>query len=138
MQRFTDIRAWQRAHQLVLEVYKASAKFPADEKYGVTSQLRRASVSVASNVAEGAKKQTGAEFVRYLNIAEGSLAETEYLLLLCRDLKYLDPKSSASLMKECEEISKMLFAFRTKVGSAFRSETVNRRLSTVDSEVHRG
>src|SRR5262245_47539385 len=105
MQRFTEIRVWQRAHALVLDVYRATQQFPKEERYGVTSQLRRAAVSVPTNIAEGSKRDSNAEYSRFLNIAEASMAETEYLLLLSRDLGYLQPPLADSLMRESDEIS---------------------------------
>ncbi len=84
-QRFTELKVWQRSHALFLDLYKLTAKFPGDERFGLTSQLRRAAMSVPTNIAEGSKRQSNVEYARFLNIAEGSLAETEYLVLLSRD-----------------------------------------------------
>ena len=113
MQRYTKLKVWERSHQMVLAVYRASSEFPADERFGLTSQLRRAAVSVPTNIAEGAKRVHRAEYARFLNIAEGSLAETDYLLLLGRDLGYL--KNTAKLQDELNEIAAMLSSLRTKV-----------------------
>jgi four helix bundle protein len=88
MQRFTDLAVWQRSQQVVLEVYRLSGKFPADERFGLVSQLRRAAASVPTNIAEGSKRRSNPEYARFLNVAEGSLAETEYLLMLSRDLRF--------------------------------------------------
>src|ERR1035437_7903168 len=88
MQRFTELKGWQRSHALVLQVYSLTKTFPPDERYGLTAQLRRAVLSVPTNIAEGSKRQTNADYARFLNIAEGSLAETEYLLMVSRDLHY--------------------------------------------------
>jgi four helix bundle protein len=82
VQRFTDLKVWQRSHALTLEIYRFTATFPTDERFGLISQLRRAAVSVPTNIAEGSKRQSNPDYARFLNIAEGSLAETEYLLLL--------------------------------------------------------
>jgi four helix bundle protein len=127
MQRFTEIRAWQGAHALVLEVYRASRDFPKEERYGVTSQLRRASVSVAANIAEGAKRDSNADYSRFLNMAEASMAETEYLLLLCRDLGYLETGLAEKLMKDSDEVARMISKLRAKV-----SETLNPQPSTLN------
>jgi len=89
MQRFTEIKVWQRSHALVLQLYRLTATPPAEERFGLTSQIRRAAVSVPTNIAEGSKRRTNADYARFLNVAEGSLAETEYLLLLTRDIGYL-------------------------------------------------
>ncbi len=115
MQRFTELQVWQRSHQLTLSLYRATQSFPTEERYGVTSQLRRAAVSVASNVAEGAKRRHPQDFARFLNIAEASLAEVEYLIVLSRDLDYLDASVAMPLITESEEISRMLAALRTRV-----------------------
>jgi four helix bundle protein len=78
VQRFTELKVWQRSHSLVLEVYRLTSKFLSDEQFGLTSQLRRAIVSVPTNIAEGSKRLTKADYARFLNITEGSLAESEY------------------------------------------------------------
>jgi four helix bundle protein len=115
MQHFTELQVWQRGHQLVLEVYRASHRFPDDERFGVTSQLRRAVVSVPSNIAEGSKRLYPKDYARFLNIAEASLSETEYLVILCQDLEYVAPKSGEYLLREVDEISRMLNSLRQKV-----------------------
>ncbi len=86
---FRKLIVWQRAHQLVLQVYKLTEKFPRNEMFGLTSQLRRAMVSVPANVAEGYAAGGKGQFKRYLDIAQGSLAEVEYYLILAQDLTYV-------------------------------------------------
>jgi four helix bundle protein len=125
MQRFTDIRVWQRAHALVLEVYRATTSFPKEERYGLTSQLRRAALSVPTNVAEGAKRDSNGDYARFLNIAEASLAEAQYLLLLSRDLGYLEACVADAMIVESQQIARMLSKLRDKV-----SETFNLQPST--------
>mgnify|MGYP001056574090 CR=1 FL=1 len=120
MQRFIDLKVWQRSHALVLLLYPLTASFPADERFGLVSQLRRAATSVPANIAEGSKRQGKGDFARFLNIAEGSLAETEYFVLLARDLHYLPADRAQSLLVEIDEIAKMLYALRTKVEQADR------------------
>jgi len=115
MQRFTDLAVWQRSHQLVLKLYKLTAAFPSDERFGLISQLRRAVASVPTNIAEGSKRQSRAEYARFLNVAEASLAETEYLLMLSRDLGFLAPKTFAETVDEIAAIARMLHALRLKV-----------------------
>lgn len=115
MQRFTELKVWQRSHQLVLEVYRATAAFPSSERYGLVSQLRRASASVPANIAEGSKRKTNPEYARFLNIAEGSLAGSEYLLMLSKDLGFMAATAAGDLMKEVSEIARMLSALRVKV-----------------------
>lgn len=115
MQRFTELKVWERSHVLVLELYRLSASFPEEERFGIVSQLRRAAVSVPTNIAEGAKRTGAQDYARFLNIAEGSLSETEYLVMLSRDLGHLKPDDATRLLVEIEAIAKMLFALRTKV-----------------------
>ena len=86
---FQDLVVWQKAHQFVLSVYRQSASFPEYEIYGVTSQLRRAAVSVPANIAEGFKKKTKPDKAKYMNIAQGSLEESRYYLILAEDLGYV-------------------------------------------------
>ena len=81
-QSFRDLVVWQRAHQLVLGIYKMTNSFPKEELYGTTSQVKRSSVSVAANIAEGFKKKGKKDKLRFFNIAQGSLSETEYYLIL--------------------------------------------------------
>jgi len=115
MQRFSNLKVWQRSHALALEFYRQTKSFPDDERYGLTSQLRRAVTSIPTNLAEGSTRQTAGDYARFLNIAEGSTSETLYLLLLARDLGYLSQEQAAPLIIETEQIGKMLFALRRKV-----------------------
>ena len=115
MQRFTDLKVWQRSHALVLEIYRLTAVFPADERFGLTSQLRRAVASIPANIAEGSKRSYRKDYAGFLNIAEGSTAEVEYLLILARDLGLIDGKRSAPLLGEIDELARMLHALRKKV-----------------------
>jgi len=117
MQPFTDLKVWQRSHALVLELYRLTREFPTDERFGLTSQLRRAATSIPTNIAEGSRRQHRQDFARFLNIAEGSLAEVEYLLLLSRDLGYLDEQTVRPHRDEASEIARMLHALRRKVES---------------------
>jgi four helix bundle protein len=105
---FQDLLVWQKAHQFVLSVYRYSDMFPKAEIYGLTSQFRRAAISVPANIAEGFKKRTKGEKARYMNIAQGSLEECRYYLILIRDLEYGD---SSGLVVQLEEVSKMLDAY---------------------------
>ena len=115
MMPFRSLKVWQRSHALTLEIYAVSAKFPADERFGLVTQLRRAAVSVPTNIAEGTKRQRKHDYARFLNISEASLAELGYLLFLGRDLGYSDPEITESLLTEVDEISRMLHALRTRV-----------------------
>ncbi len=115
MQRFTELKVWQRGHSLVLSVYRMTTGFPQIERYGLISQLRRAALSVPTNIAEGSKRITGTEYARFLNIAEASLAETEYLLIVSRDLGYITPIMATKSFSEISELSRMLHGLRKKV-----------------------
>ena len=104
-QRFEDLIVWQKAHKLVLAIYFLSSSFPTNEMYGLTSQLRRAAVSVPSNIAEGFKRIGANDKLRFYNISESSLEEVKYLLLLANDLKY---SNTQNLILQVEEVSKLL------------------------------
>jgi len=121
MQHFSDLKVWQRSHAFVLQIYGATKSYPGDERFGLVSQLRRAAVSVPANIAEGAKRESAPDYARFLNIAEGSLSETEYLLLLSRDLGYITTEIYEPLQREASEIARMLYALRTKVAPNGRS-----------------
>ena len=110
MKDFRNLKVWEKAHQLALSGYKSTAAFPREEMYGLTSQLRRACASVATNIAEGCGRGTNAEFRRFLQIAMGSASETEYLCLLARDLAYLADGDYVSLQEQIEEVKRMLAA----------------------------
>ena len=102
---FTDLIVWQKAHQFVLQVYKMTTSFPQNEIYGLTSQFRRAAVSIPANIAEGYKKRGNKDKLNYLNIAQGSLEECRYYLILALDLEY---GSSEILNNLIIEVSKLL------------------------------
>lgn len=86
---FERLAVWRKAHELTLLTYELTGRLPEDEKYGLSSQLRRAAVSIPANIVEGEARQSQADFARFISIALGSVAELQYLLLLCRDLGYL-------------------------------------------------
>jgi len=115
MRDFRELKVWQKAHQLTLSVYKATRGFPKDEMYGLTSQMRRASTSIAANIAEGSGRGTDPEMVRFLHIAMGSAAELEYLLLLARDLAYLSGMTYDHLTNEVTQVKRMLTVFIQKL-----------------------
>ena len=117
MQRFTELKVWQRGHALVLSVYRMTTGFPLNERYGLTSQIRRAALSVPTNIAEGSKRLTSQEYARFLNIAEASLAETEYLLMVSRDLGYITTLMADKAFSEVSELSRMLHGLRKRVES---------------------
>jgi four helix bundle protein len=111
---FQDLIVWQKSHKFVLGVYKFTSKFSTSELYGLTSQFRRAAVSIAANIAEGFKKQGLADKMRFLNIAQGSLEECRYYLILSEDLNY---GNSQSLILDIEEVSRLLDSYYSKIRS---------------------
>ncbi len=117
MQKFTELKVWRKAHAMALDVYRLTATFPGDERYGLTSQLRRAVVSIPTNVAEGSKRRWGQEYARFINIAEASLAEVQYLLLLSRDLGYATADRVERIEGSAAEAARMLHGLRLRVES---------------------
>ena len=109
---FRDLIVWQKAHELVLRVYKTTVIFPKEEVYGITSQIRRSSTSVSANIAEAFKKTSNRDKVRILNIAQGSLSETEYFLLLANDLSYGDMRD---LMGLADEVGRLLESYKKAI-----------------------
>ncbi len=109
--RFQDLRVWERAYELTLSVYRVTRSFPKDEKYGLTSQLRRAASSVGANIAEGCGRRSDPEMRRFLQIARGSANEVEYHLLLARDLQFLTEDAFKELEAMVLEVQRMLAAF---------------------------
>ena len=105
---FQDLVVWQKAHQFVLNVYTLTKSFPKEELFGLTSQFRRASLSIAANIVEGYSKKGPKDKIRFLNIAQGSLAECQYFLRLAKDLGYAD---DSKLEVDLEEVSKLLNAY---------------------------
>lgn len=105
---FEDLIVWQKAHLLTLEIYKATKEFPKAEKFGLISQIRRSSVSICANIAEGQTKSRK-DFLRFLDIARGSLEETKYHLILSRDLKYCTNEQFKMLYALSDEIEKMIY-----------------------------
>ena len=108
MRDFRDLSVWAKSHRLVLDVYRATASFPPDERFGLTSQLRRAAASIPTNIAEGCGREGDREFARFLTIAAGSASETEYLILLATDLGYLSRDVHVRLHFLVNEVKKML------------------------------
>jgi four helix bundle protein len=105
---YRQLSAWKRAHKLALGIYRSTECFPAREQYGLVAQMRRAAVSVISNIAEGCGRQGDKELTRFLRIARGSVRELECQMLLSRDLGYLPNDVWAALDRESDEISRML------------------------------
>lgn len=108
IQSYKDLIVWQKAMTLIKEVYLTTGNFPKEEIYGLTSQLRRAVVSVACNIAEGQARNSTGEFKQFLGISKGSLAETETLLILSKDLNIISSPEFEKLTKSTSEIAKLL------------------------------
>jgi len=108
---FKNLQVWEKAHILALDIYKATASFPKDEIYGLTSQIRRSSTSIPTNIAEGCGRNGDAELARFMTISMGSASEVEYQLLLAHDLGYLNQETHAELHEKVTEVKRMLAGF---------------------------
>jgi four helix bundle protein len=117
---FQDLIVWQKAHQFVLAVYRITDAFPKSEIYGLTSQRRRAAVSIPANIAEGFKKAGKADKARFLNRAQASLEESRYYLLLAQDLEYGD---CSTIIKQIEEVSKLRSAYCRTIQKSNRQKS---------------
>ena len=115
MQDFTKLKVWQKAHRFTINLYKISSIFPSEEKFGLTNQIRRASVSIESNLAEGAGRNSNKDFSRFLDIAQGSAFEVKCQILIARDLGYLDNSKSELLMDKINEVSRMITSLNQKL-----------------------
>ena len=115
MKDFRRLEVWGRAHALTLSIYKVTAGFPTEERFGLTSQMRRCTASIGANIAEGCGKRGNAEFHRFLQIASGSASETEYHLLLAHDLGYLTEPAHRELMQQLTPLRRMLTSLIQKV-----------------------
>ncbi|MCX6170340.1 MAG: four helix bundle protein [Ignavibacteriales bacterium] len=108
MKDFRNLKVWELSHKVALSIYDITALFPKDEIYGLTSQIRRASVSIPTNISEGCGRYSDADFKRFLQIGFGSACELEYLLLLSNELKYVSKKDYDQIISEIIEVKKML------------------------------
>ena len=115
MQDYRNFRVWERAHALLLEIYRVSSGFPAEERFTLTSQLRRAALSVPTNLAEGCGRSSGKELRRFVDFSSGSAKEVEYLLRVAHDLDYLGIPDHTRLLAELESIQKMLRALHNRL-----------------------
>ena len=104
---YRDLRVWQEGRILVKEAYRAVKAFPKEEIYGLTSQIKRSAVSIPSNIAEGSSRRSTQEFLRFINISTGSLAELETQLILANDLEFLDSDTLEKLLQRTDNISRM-------------------------------
>jgi four helix bundle protein len=112
---FRDLLVWQKSHALALNIYRATARFPKSEQYGLVAQMQRAAVSVPANIAEGFGRSSKLEKRRFLNIAQGSLEELRYYVILAHDLGYPVPPS---LSIDVDEVARMLEAYRRRISLA--------------------
>lgn len=117
MKDFRELKVWERAHEMVLTAYRTTASFPKSEIFGLVSQIRRCSVSIPANIAEGCGRLGNSELHRFLQIACGSVSELEYHFLLAKDLGYISGVGYAPLQERVLELKRMLVALTRKVGS---------------------
>jgi four helix bundle protein len=115
MKDFRNLQIWERAHQLTLTVYKMTANFPTEERFGLTNQIRRCSASIGANIAEGCGKRGNGEFQRFLQIASGSASELDYHLLLARDLGFLRDEAYKKMLQDLSQLRRMLTSLLQKV-----------------------
>jgi len=117
IKNFTDLFVWKRGHKLVLSIYKITDKFPKEEKYGLSDQIKRAAVSITSNIAEGFGRDGLNDKAHFYIIALGSIYEIQNQLMIVRDLKYINVNECNVLLEECSEISKMMSVLIKKIRS---------------------
>jgi four helix bundle protein len=115
MHNFRELKFWQKAIELCLDIYNLSSKFPSEEKFGLTSQLRRAAVSVSSNIAEGSSRNSDKDFLHFLSIAVGSSCEIETQLIISHKLDYINGDQLKAVEIKISEIQKMIFSFSKKI-----------------------
>ena len=127
MKDFRELRVWERAHRLVLDVYQATAAFPEDERYGLTGQIRRSAASIPSNIAEGCGRGSDADFARFVQVALGSASELDYQLLLARDLSYLARPAYVVLNGDLTRLRKMLNVFQQRLRGKKSAPTAHRQ-----------
>jgi len=118
MADFKQLKVWQKAHHLTLDIYRITQQFPRSEAYGLTSQMRRCAASIGSNIAEGRGRDGDGEFSRFIQIASGSATELEYQLLLAKDLGYLPEDEYAKVNSDLAEVGRMLISLRGSVRTA--------------------
>jgi four helix bundle protein len=119
MRDFRNLEIWKRSHAAAIQIYEVTKSFPSTEKFGLTSQIRRAAVSIPSNIAEGCGHGSNKEFSRYLQIAAASTSELQYQLILAKDLGYLQQNQYREIANIVEEVKKMIYVFTKR--SAERS-----------------
>ena len=117
MKNFKELRVWQKGIDLVVIVYEITASFPEEEKYGLSTQMRRAAVTIPSNIAEGHLRKTAKDFKQFLSIARGSCAELETQMIIAHKLGFIQEDNFNNLSLKIEELSKMLSSFYSKINS---------------------
>ena len=127
---YRDLEVWKKSIDFAESVYLLSSEFPADERFGMTSQIRRAAVSVAANIAEGAERRGSGEFLHFLGIANGSLAETETFLVLAERLGFATPEQIRSAEGQAREIGKMLNGLKRSLQERVKQTNQRRRPTT--------
>ncbi|TVZ25843.1 four helix bundle protein [Gillisia sp. Hel_I_86] len=115
MRNFLNLEIWKRSHKLTLKIYKTTNSFPKEELFGLTSQMRRSSSSIPTNIAEGSGRSTNQQFAYFLQIASGSCSEIQYQLILSKDLSYISEELFNELHRETIEIRKMIFHYTSKL-----------------------
>lgn len=125
MQNYQDLKVWQKSHQFVLAVYQLTNDFPKNEIFGLTSQMRRATVSISANLAEGCGKISTPDIANFFQISLGSLHETEYYLLLSKDLNYISIETFERRNSEIKEIKAMLISLIKKIRNPQHSSNAN-------------
>ena len=125
---FQELDSWKKAHNFVLEIYKLSEKFPKSEMFGLTSQFRRAAISIAANIAEGYRKKGKADILRFYNISQGSIEECAYYLILSDDLNYISKEFFQNLSIKLDDARKLLnnycFAISSSVSNKFSNSVI--------------
>jgi four helix bundle protein len=124
MRNYRDLEVWKLSHKLTLELYVASRKVPKDEMFGLTSQLRRATISIGANLAEGCGRRTSPEFARFIRIAVGSASELDYHLMLCRDFEFVSKEFYERNSKELIRVRKMLSALLSSVENQIQTKAL--------------
>lgn len=128
---YTDLQVWQKSMDLVDAVYLITSKFPKEELYGLCSQARRSAVSIPANLAEGCSRDSTKEFIRFIDIALGSLAETETHLMIAQRQKYLDIEILENILEQAAEVGRMMRGLRISLENRLTSR---QPLATMDSE----
>lgn len=133
MQDFRNLEVWNKAHLHTLEIYRCTKQFPDDERFGLTSQLRRASASIGANLAEGCGRGSDADFARHVQIAMGSASEVEYHILLAKDLGYVRDDMYARLQEEISRLKRMLASLLKTLSPLPRQRSTSGRQPIADS-----